>query len=1388
MPSSPGPTDYKRTLQRFFYRGMQLLPQDALAEGKHAYAKNVRGYMNGTVGPRYGLNQLTDDPPPFTNAHSLFRLNDTTPYADVGAPERRFIGDGTVLQGGSPGVGTFGTVDLGPYSGNPLTGVDAHPRNSPRPFFYLGDSLRSRKVNSSFNDMPIGLAQPLVPPSAALAAPELTFLNSVGTAAWTSYGPNAAPGAPTPAPTGDRVNTTLTNVLFDTTFPGMASLALADFNNVTAGMTLDIGASPETVVVHSVHPPVAPTTIESILYDSGNTGMCSIQPTGSFSVGQIEAPLPIEIERRYKDLNEPLPPRVTITRTVDFPVDSLILLGGVEVVRIQSVAVGPDGVLSFRCFTFGTFAATDTISGIASFRAYCNTAKSPGDAVTSLALQITVTPASTTTAEVGGVQAPILAGPRNWAQVGTRATAPEDIIRFGIKVDLLSFVQSVRLVLDLSPVGPEFLRDYLFFEWRASDLVEAIQSASEATAGLVADSQEDAVQRGAATDLYQDQYGQVIRQAIVESRGDRAFHSILGGTHDPDSSQTNVAETGNVSTGSGISRQLSLGNDIWMTLECRVGDLTRVGTDTTLTLQAIQNVAIYAQFLGTTSTVNFQVTDPYLVGGYGPDVGTILPPYVYRYSYRATSTGERSNPSPPMRAGMTPRRGRVLVSVTPSQDPQCDVIDLWRFGGALARWEYVLTEPNETVSPSIIEIADDMSDKQIDGGERIRTDLYQPWPVADLPRSGTCNVAGTSIEWVSGDQFDPLWAADSLILIDGRATQLYRSPTSATRLEVVDNCGSGTAVAFSLPSPTILSQPLPYLWGGSLNNVWIHFACGDPSNPGVLHWSHGNDPDATSDRNTLTVTSASEPLMNGFFDDGIPYVFSTERLHRILPTFADPLSAFRTDETNCTRGLWSPWGLAVDPSGGAYFIGKEGIYFTRGGSEAVSITDADLRVLFPHDGIPNPEPIRNLYPIDFSLTTRLRLALVGRLLYFDYVDTRGEGHTFVYDTIDQSWTPDAYLEQGSPPIPIGAIVRLAEPGPQVETHILTAEDGHLYQYDLTKLTDVLTPVCWEVWTPWAHGDDPRAWKQWGDAILDMHPGGSVNGIQVTPCITNGNVLLESWLLGQGGLFRDTFLIEVNQGAGQYSRNFGLLIQSCVDACDTQRPLLYLWEPSFIHKNVSVGRRATDWEDLGYKGAKFVQGVVIRANTFGVPKLLQVEYDGPANAPQVAMQLSIFHDGEQAIAYPQQDTGWNPFVAELVRLRGIDDLEWTLLDWRFVWEPAPELATQWETQDTTFDLPGFLSVRDGVMAYESEEAIELTVWHDLNPTVHTLPATGGEYQRIYVPFAVNKGKAVRFQWYSELAFRLYKRDCSVRIQGWGLPGGYMVVNPFGGPHRIDGAGI
>lgn len=943
--------NYTRTPQRFFYRGIALLPQDALPSGKAIFAQNIRSYQEGVLMPRWGLRRQTSTALP-NPVHSLFRLNDTSAYADIGAPARRFAGAGGTLFVGPTSLGSWGAGIFSGFSGDPMTAVDATPVNSPRPFLYVADRTVQRKINSSLNDMPFGIETPVLPPTAALDTVQTTFLQSVGVGTWVAYGSSTATSVV------NRITAVVTRILYDAGTTGMASVALDDMSDIVPGTTVDIGASPVTVIVQEVVPPVSSTTIGRILYDTGATGLCTIQPAGSFTAGQIEAPLSDEIRRRYEDLGQPVPPRVTVSRTVDFPVNGLVRLNSAETVRILSVAIGPDGTMSFRCSTAGTFVAGHTIVGEACFRAYFPVTRVITDPATAQAVRNTLTPLAGTTPIVGGIQSPMGGGIRNWGLVGIEASKPDDIIRVGVRVSLFATLESVRLLLNVSDDtgygGADFLHNYYVYEWRKNDLATAIQAEAGAATGLMADAQAEAVMQGQVDAAYGEQYGQepsIERDGVAPPGGPGDEQPVSAAQR---YRRTTVRRTdGFVSAGAGSSRQLTLGDNQWVMLQCRVRDLTRVGTDATRTLSHINGAAVTVQLLKALDdspipVVTCEFSDAYLTGGYGPDVGATLPPYVYRYRGRSTITGERGNPSPSMRAGMLPHRGRVIL--TPGaqlQAPQCDVIDWFRYGGALARWQYVGTSDNED-SPALVTFLDSMTDSEIDGGETLRTDLFQPWPSYDLPRSGTAILAGTSLQRVSGDTFDTRWAADSTIIANGRATILYRRPVSTTRMEVVDNCGEGAAVEWSMPSPILLAQALPAIWGGPINNVFFMFACGDPADPGVLHWTHGNDPDATSPTNTLVVTSPSEPLMNGFFFDGQPYLFSTEKLYRIVPTFGD-ISTFRAIETACTKGLWGRWAFCIAPEG-IYFLAKDGVYLTAAGGEAISVTAEDLSLMFPQDG------------------------------------------------------------------------------------------------------------------------------------------------------------------------------------------------------------------------------------------------------------------------------------------------------------------------------------------------------------------------------------------------------------------------------------------------------
>lgn len=898
--------------------------------------------------PRWGTQRQTvaalGAPDP---VHSLFRLNDTSAYADVGLPARRFAGVDDTLYTGLPTPSGW-TAGITGFSGSPMTGVVATPVNSPRPFLYVADTLLQRKVNSSLDIFPFGIETPILPPIAALDEVQTTFLESIDAATWADY------GSSTGYAVVSRINTLVNEIIYDVGTTGMASVNLDDMRGIVPGTTLEIGASPVTVIVQEVIPPVSSTTIGRILYDSGTSGLCTIQPDGSFTAGQIEAPLPAEIRRRYEDLGLPVPARVTVSRTVDFPVNGLVILNSSETVRIVSIAIGPDGTMSFRCETAGTFGSGDTIDGLSCFRAYFPVTRAVADPATASAAQNSITAATLTDSVVGGIQGPMSGFLRNWGLVGIEASKPDDIIRLGVKVSLFFYLESVRLLLNVNDdvTSSDFTENYYVYEWRKADLATAIQAAAGAATGLMADAQAAAVTQGQVDAAYGEQYGQdasIVRTGIAPPGAPGGVFDVTQGPEGQAIVTRRVVPRtdGFVSAGATSSRQLSLGDNQWVMLQCRVRDLTRIGTDATRTLSHINAGAFTVQFLGTTAPITCEFSDCYLTGGYGPDVGATLPPYVYRYRGRSTITGERGNPSPSMRAGMLPHRGRVILTPgAPIDAAQCDVIDWFRYGGALARWQYVGTSENDD-SP-IVEFLDPMADSEIDGGEVLRTDLFQPWPSFDLPRNGIAELAGTSLERVSGDLFNIDWAADSAIIVNGRATSLYRSPTSTSRMEVVENCGEGALIEWSMPSPTLLAQALPAIWGGPVNNVYFVFACGDPADPGLLHWTHGNDPDATSPDNTLVVTTPSEPLQNGFFFDGQPYVFSTEKLYRIVPDFGG-VSTFRAIETACTKGLWGRWAFCIAPEG-IYFLTKDGIYLTAAGGEAINVTAEDLAIMFPQDG------------------------------------------------------------------------------------------------------------------------------------------------------------------------------------------------------------------------------------------------------------------------------------------------------------------------------------------------------------------------------------------------------------------------------------------------------
>jgi hypothetical protein len=649
----------------------------------------------------------------------------------------------------------------------------------------------------------------------------------------------------------------------------------------------------------------------------------------------------------------------------------------------------------------------------------------------------------------------------------------------------------------------------------------------------------------------------------------------------------------------------TIGNAQWVEICFKIKDATRIGTAIGRTLATVTAIRISLNCTATlnTETVDF---DAWWVGGtYGPDAGDIGNGYVYRVRGRDSRTGARSNPGPPMRLGgaIYPRRQSVAVSfaqLTTASDSswtQVNRIDVERFGGSLNDWRIIGSIVNDPSSAGTLTFTDIYPDDYASTQPVSDDNVDQPFVLIDKPRTGTCNVSGTTVTQASGDTFNTKWAAGNTIRIGvGNSAvdyHFHNRPSSSTKVEIEESGGTQSAVTWTMDAPVLIGQALPCMWGPLDNFV---LGCGDNINPGRLYWLNGNNPDGMSSDSYIDVTVPSEPLQNGCMWDGRAFVWTTDRKFAVYPTFEGAiltgnqvlggttqlLSPFRALEIPNSKGLYTRWGLAIGPK--MWALGKDGIYEDAGG-EPVSITDADLYQWFPHDGQPG-KTLNGFLPPDLTYTngstkpSDFRLAWYDDMLYFDYRATDGTLHTAIYDVARKAWQLDKYgrsvvthygelgTKDGFNAFGGAAIHQLLMGG------IDGSAAGAIFSNSGTD-DDSIAITC-HIRTPSWDAEEPWLDKQWEDIMLDADCGGRT--LTVTPGVNNYGVTVAPTNVSGSG--RTQNLID---GGNTLGRNIA------VDITWTgSGPQLYIWEPAFALHSYLQNKWATVVQSHGKSGWQHVR--------------------------------------------------------------------------------------------------------------------------------------------------------------------------------------------------------
>jgi hypothetical protein len=222
---------------------------------------------------------------------------------------------------------------------------------------------------------------------------------------------------------------------------------------------------------------------------------------------------------------------------------------------------------------------------------------------------------------------------------------------------------------------------------------------------------------------------------------------------------------------------------------------------------------------------------------------------------------------------------------------------------------------------------------------------------------------------------------------------------------------------------------------------------------------------------------------------------------------------------------------------------------------------------------------------------------------------------------------------------------------------------------------------------------------------------------------------------------------------------------------------WLWEPQPV-----VLTDPFAWDNLGSNHEKYVKGFSIDADTLGAAVTLQLRTNGNETLNALGSEVFTFtHSGRQQSQFAFSNASANQILAEVVRFANTSSNPLQVFNLTWIFDTEPPHKTRWNTQERSFNLPGWGHLRDAYFAIRSAADVTLTVTIDGNvQSGITITNTSGARVKKYVQFPAFKGKVFQFTLTSASDFKVYNEDTNIWVKAWNSSVGYKQFQlPFEG---------
>lgn len=216
------------------------------------------------------------------------------------------------------------------------------------------------------------------------------------------------------------------------------------------------------------------------------------------------------------------------------------------------------------------------------------------------------------------------------------------------------------------------------------------------------------------------------------------------------------------------------------------------------------------------------------------------------------------------------------------------------------------------------------------------------------------------------------------------------------------------------------------------------------------------------------------------------------------------------------------------------------------------------------------------------------------------------------------------------------------------------------------------------------------------------------------------------------------------------------------ATDANPGLLYSWQWMTDPEPGTQSNWNQNYTVAGTLADKYLKGALLEVDTFNVAKTVTFEVDGV-----VIDTESITANGRQVVevSFPQA-------LGRVFRMIPTDSNPGRLYSMEWIFDEEPLGLSRWETQELDFDISGWKTMPASWVTLKSTQTVNYSIvvygqsGTAMTTLTGTIPSTAGLKQKVYVPFAANKGMLYKFVFTSSAKFWLYREESLCYVQAWG----------------------